>query len=159
MPGHRVLGIAVASGRVGYVLMFRDRPCQWGLSRTAAEDVGEAKRIAAKWIVRFRPDVVVTEKTTGGCRKGPKTKALIEAIAAVAAEAEVYDVAVPRAKAVPNKYAEAVALTERFPDLRVRLPDPRSLWDSEPRNITIFEAVTLALVVVDREPEEPVPAG
>lgn len=156
MPGRRVLGIAVASGRVGFVLMFRGRPCQWGLSRTAAESVADAKRIAGQWIARFRPDVVVTEKTTTRCRKGKKTKELIEAIASVAAEAELYDLAVPRPKPVPNKYAAAEALADRFPDLQPRLPDPRNLWDSEPRNITIFEAVALALVVVDRE-ESPMP--
>lgn len=153
MPGRRVLGIAVASGRVGFVLMFRGRPCQWGLSRTAAQSVTDARRIAGQWIARFRPDVVVTEKTTVRCRKGKKTKEIIEEIAAIAAEAELYDVAVPRPRPVPNKYAEAEALADRFPDLRPRLPDPRNLWDSEPRNITIFEALVLVLTVVDREPE------
>ena len=112
-----------------------------------------ARRIAGQWIVRFRPDVVVTEKTSAQCRKGENTKAIIKAIASVAAQAETYDVAVQRPRPVPNKYAEAEALADRFPDMRPRLPDPRNLWDSEPRNITIFEALVLALAIVDREPD------
>lgn len=151
MPGRRVLGIAVASGRVGYVLMFRGKPCQWGLSRTAAKTVTEAERIARSWIVRFRPDVVVTEDIVAKCRKGKRAKANIQAIAALAAEAELYDIAVPRPHRYGNKYAEAEALAERFPELRPRLPNKRPLWDSEPRNTTIFEALILALEVVDRE--------
>lgn len=151
MPGRRVLGIAAASGRVGFVLMFRGKPCQWGLSRTAAKTATEAARIAKDWIIRFRPDVVVIEEITGKCRKGKRAKANIAAIASLAADAELYDVSVPRPHRFRNKYAEAEALAERFPELRPRLPKKRPLWDSEPRNTTIFEALVLALEVVDRE--------
>lgn len=38
---------------------------------------------------RFRPDVLLTEKTTVRCRKGRKTKEVIEGIAAITAEAEL----------------------------------------------------------------------
>lgn len=151
MPGRRVLGIAVASGRVGYVLMFSGKPCQWGLSRKAAKDTADATKRVTAWIARFRPDVVVTEKITVGCRKGEKAKSIIEAIAAVAADAEVYDVSVPRPHRHANKFAEAEALVDRFPALRPWLPPPRQLWESEPRNTTIFEALALAVVVIDRE--------
>lgn len=151
MPGRRVLGIAVASGRVGYVLIFSGKPCQWGLSRKAAKDPAEATKRATAWIARFRPDVVVTEKITVGCRKGEKARTIIEAIAAVTADAEVYDVSVPRPRQHANKFAEAEALADRFPALRPWLPPPRQLWESEPRKTTIFEALALAVVVVDRE--------
>lgn len=154
MPGRRVLGIAVASGRVGYVLMFQGKPCQWGLSRKAAKSEEEATKRVTAWIARFRPDVVVTEKVSVSCRKGEKAKSIIQAIAGVAADAEVYDVSVPRPHQHANKFAEAEALADRFPALRPWLPPPRKLWDSEPRKTTIFEAVALALVVVDREQDE-----
>jgi hypothetical protein len=146
-----VLGIAAASGRVGYVFLRKGRPQCWGLSRKAAESEEEAIRLAKVWIERFRPEVVVTEKVTEKSRKGKKTKAIIAAIANLAANTEVYDISVPRPRRYKNKYAEIEALTDRFPELRERLPKQPRLWESEPRNTTIFEALALALVEVDRE--------
>ncbi len=101
----------------------------------------------------MRPTVVVTQSLTHRCRKGTTARAAIELIAKVAANEEVYDIAVTRPKNYANKFDEANALAERFPELRPRVPKPRRLWDSEPRSTTIFEALALALVVIDRKPE------
>lgn len=150
----RVLAIAVATGRAGYVLMVGGQPQHWQISKTAAKNRAEAVRFAKEWIVRLRPDTVVTQKTAKPCLKGKKSKRLIEAIAKTAADAGVYDIAVERPRQFRNKYVEAEALVDRFPDLRSRLPEAPKLWQTEPRNTTIFEAVVLALQVIDWENEE-----
>ena len=143
--------MAVSTGRVGYVFLIKGKLYGWRLSRQAAASPEEGARFAKSWITLMRPEVVVTEKITGQCRKGAKVKAIIEAIARVAAEEPLYDIAVARTRTFPNKFAEAEVLAERFPDLRPRLPKPRKLWHSEPRNTTIFEALALALVAIDNE--------
>lgn len=152
MTGSRVLAVAVASGRVGYVFLVRGKLYSWQLSRKAVESPEDAVRFAKGWIDRMRPDVVVTEKLTTRCRKGQAARAATEAIARIAEDASLFDVSVERPHFHANKYAEAEALADRFPELRSRLPRRRRLWDSEPRNTTIFEALALALAVIDREP-------
>ena len=149
-----MLGIAAASGRVGYVFLVDKKLYGWSLSRKASENPQEAARFATEWIGRMRPDVVVTEKVTQRCRKGSAVLAVIEAINRVAVNESLFDISVPRPRNFPNKFAEAEALCDRYPELRPRLPKPRMVWDSEPRNTTIFEALALALEVVDYEPAE-----
>jgi hypothetical protein len=149
MKGRRVVGIAVASGRVAYVFLIDDKLYSWGLSRKAAESPEEARRIIQLWVARMRPDVLVVEKITERCRKGEKAKAIVKAIADVAADAPLNVVSVPRRRSHRNKYVEALALADRFSQLQDRLPKKRKVWDSEPRNTTIFEALSLVLTVVD----------
>jgi hypothetical protein len=155
MEGGRVLAMAVATGRVGYVFLVKGKLYSWQLSRKAASCPEDATRIAKGWIVRMRPDIVVTEKFTVRCRKGQTVRSITEAMARVAEDASIFNVSVERPRSLPNKYAEAEALADRFPELKSRVPKPRRLWDSEPRNTTIFEALVLALMVIDSEPKRP----
>lgn len=144
-----MLAVAVATGRLGYVFLVDQKLYGWSLSRKGAESPPEAARIVKAWIDRMRPNVVVMEKITIGWRKGEGVRALVEAIADVAANEPLFDVAVPRPHNFSNKYDEAEWLAARFPELRPRQPKHRQLWDSEPRNTTIFEALALALAVMD----------
>lgn len=61
----------------------------------------------------------------------------------------VHDMAVERRQLFANKYEEAAALAERFSELAPFTPKPRRIWDKEPLNTTYFEAVALALAVID----------
>ena len=146
-----MLGIAVASCRVGYVFLVDRKLYGWSISRQAAASPKEAARFVKAWIHRMHPDVVVMERVHKRCRKGRSARAIIAAIATVAANAELYDIAIPRVQRFPNKYLEADHLVGLYPELRPRLPKPRNLWDSEPRNTSIFEALALALDVIDRK--------
>lgn len=150
MAGSRVLAIAAGSGRIAYVLMVKGKPFDWRLSRKASTSPKLAATYAKDWIDRLRPDVVVTEKITKQCRKGEKTKALIRVVANVAANEEVFDVEVVRPCDYRNKYVEAQEFTNRFTELRPLLPRTRKSWEAEPRAITYFEALALALVVIER---------
>jgi len=49
-----------------------------------------------------------------------------------------------RNRALPNKYAEAAELADEFPQIAAWLPAKRRLWEKEPRNIVMFEALSLA---------------
>ena len=147
MEANRVLAIAVATGRVGYVFLVDKKLYGWSLSRKTAESTEQAARFAKDWIDRMRPDVVVYEKITDGWRKGEAVRAVIGAIALVAEDEPLFDVAIPRPHRFLNKFEEAEAFADQYPELRPRLPKRRKLWNSEPRNTTIFEALVLALEV------------
>ena len=149
--GLRVLSVAVATGRVGYAFLVGGKLCDWGLSRKASRSPEQAASQVRQWIAYFRPDVVVTEKVEARTRKGEKTKRLIDAIAAVGRDAKLLDVAVSRIRTFKNKYAEAAALAEQFPEIKPWLPRTRRIWDPEPRNTIYFEALALAVCVIQGE--------
>ncbi|MEM9839499.1 MAG: hypothetical protein AAF830_10150 [Pseudomonadota bacterium] len=155
MAALRVLAIAVASGRAGYVLMQGRQLLDWGITVKAVKTGTELVGFVQELINRTRPDVVVTEATTAPCRKGTRTKELIASIAAIASHNEVLDVAVERPRLFPSKYEEAEALAERYPDVRGYLPaQKRRIFDFEPRGMVIFEAIALAEAAVRGSPEQ-----
>ncbi|MEM9761637.1 MAG: hypothetical protein AAF968_03850 [Pseudomonadota bacterium] len=146
----RVLSIAVASGRAGYVLMQGSQLLDWGITVKAVKTGTELVGFVQELISRFRPDVVVTEVTDERSRKGARTKSLIGSIAEIASHNAVLDVSVERPRQYPSKYEEAAALAERHPDIRGYLPErKRRIFDFEPRGMVIFEAIALAEAVLN----------
>jgi hypothetical protein len=148
MAALRLLAVAAASGRIAYVYLIGNRLMDWRVSDKASDNEAEAAKSAARWIETLQPDVVVTEDTLGAKKKGRRTKEIIASIAEVASRAEVLDVSVVREQLYPNKYVEAKALAERYPDLQPWLPYRRLLLDNEHRNTVIFEALALAQVIL-----------
>lgn len=144
----RVLAVAAATGRVAYVYVVTGRLKDWHVSDAAARSTTNAAAHLQKWINHLRPDIVVTETLSAASKKGRKSKAIIEALARTAAQNYVLDVSVTRPRARPNKYAEAEALTSRYPELRAWLPQKRRFFENEPRGIVLFEALTLAEQVI-----------
>lgn len=147
----KVLAIAVATGRVGYVFLDGSTLIDWKMSKKASQSVKEARKHAKKWIAFFKPDVVLTERIAKHSRKGDHAKSITGAIAKVAEDAELLDVSVPRLQAFKNKYEEARELVLRFPELRPRLPKVRRIWEGEPYSTIYFEALALALLIIDRK--------
>ena len=145
----KILAIAVATGRIGYVYLIGDTLKDWGLSRKASKSPALAARQTEKWIDEFSPDVVVTEHVPKTSTKSSKTRAIIEAIQSVAAKAQLLDVCVARIQKFKNKYEEAAHLAERFPDITLWVPKPRRIWEPEPRTTVLFEALALAAVVME----------
>ena len=144
----KVLAIAAATGRIGYVFLIGGKLCDWGLSRKASKRPALAAAQTKLWIEQLKPDVVVIEKISSISTKGSRSKYLIEAIATVAAQANLLDVCVTRLTAFKNKYEEAKSLGERFPEINAWVPRPRRIWEPEPRNTILFEALALACVVI-----------
>lgn len=147
----RVLVLAAATGRIGYVYFVDGQPTHWGLSHKAATSPLLGAAQTAKWISLFVPEVVITEQVDDRSRKGVLTRYLIAAIADEARDANCIDLSVPRVQTYANKYEEAKFLVQRFPMLLAWLPKRPRIWESEPRNMVLFEAVALALSFIDAE--------
>jgi hypothetical protein len=148
MAALRILSIAAATGRIAYVYLIGDRLMDWRISDKASHSVSEARKASERWIETLQPDVVVTEIAVSKTRKGDNTRHLIEAIADVAETAPILDVKVTREQDYPNKYAEAAALAERYPELLPWVPKQRRFFDNEHRNTVLFEALALAQTIL-----------
>ena len=153
MTALSVLGIAVAKGRAGYVYLSNGDLRDWQVSLKAVSSGTEMAGWVQERISDLKPDVVVTEVLTKSSRKGDKTQRLIAVAADTASHNSVLDVSVARAQNFSCKYEEAAALAELYPELHGWVPRKRRLWDSEPRNTILFEALALACAVIDGPPE------
>lgn len=142
----RVLSIAVASGRLGYVFFNGDKLMDWRMVERATASPLDTAEQAQTWINRLQPDVVITENpiTT---TKGQRSKTLMEAVARVAERNHLLDVTVARERSHKNKYQEAAGLVEKYPELRPWLPAQRRCWENEPRQTVLFEALAYAVQV------------
>jgi hypothetical protein len=145
----RVLAIAAATGRIGYVFFVGGELRDWKLSKKAAKNSELARAYADSWIETLHPHVVVTEDIQKHSSKGHKTRDLITAISDTAAEKDLLDVKVPRSSAFANKYEEAEALGEQFPEIAAWVPKKPPIWETEPHNTVYFEALALALQVME----------
>ena len=150
----KLLAIAVATGRIGYVYFIGDTLRDWGLSRKASLSSTLAAEQTQKWINTLAPDVLVSESAEKARRKGNHTKRLLAAISNVASHNYLLDIAVERERTFKDKYTEAKALAEQYPALLPWVPRPRRLWEPEPRNTIYFEALALALKVVEISPRD-----
>lgn len=149
----RVLAIAAATGRIGHVLLIGEQLLDWGLSRKASKSPELAATYTQKLVDALSPDVVVTESVPKTSTKSKKTRQLIEAVARVAERAILLDIRMKASRNFPNKYEEAAHLATRFPDMAAWVPRPRRIWEPEPRNTILFEALSFGCAAIEKEPE------
>ena len=154
MAALRVLAFAAATGRVGSVFLVGDRLLDWQISDKAADSDVEAAAHAQRLINDLSPDVVVTEELETARHKGQRTLALVTAIAEAAERQGLMTISLPHEHRYPNKYAEADALAEQYPELYPWKPVKRRFYDNEPRNTVIFEALALALTLTEGSANE-----
>jgi hypothetical protein len=155
MAGLKVLAVAVATGRAGFVYIEGMEVRDWGMSMKAVQSTKQLVAFLQEQIDEFTPDVVVTEKCEAGCRKGKRTKSLINAAAEIASHNEVLDVSVDRPRRFPSKYDEATDLVTRHPSLAGYLPKrKRRIFDFEPRGMVLFEALAMAERVIHGPPDQ-----
>ena len=123
----------------------------WGITLRNMTSQGNLIGYAQTLISDLQPDVVATEDISAPtCRKGKPARTLIAALAALASHNGVHDVSVPRHRPYPSKYEEAAALVSAHPELAGYLPEQkRRIFDYEPRNMILFEALALAMAALD----------
>jgi hypothetical protein len=148
MAALKILTIAVAKGRAGYVYTTGAELRDWGVSVQAVKSATNLAGWVQELINDLKPDVVVTEKITKRCRKGRKSKRLISAVTELASHNYVLDVSIERPRRYSCKYTEAEALAKRYPELAGWRPKKRRYFESEPRNTILFEALALAEAVL-----------
>ena len=148
-PKGKILSIAIASGKIGYVFLIDNMLMDWGLSVRASKTPGLAKCKAQEWIDFYRPDIVVVEKTAKYSRKSIRTHSLIEAVANLCTDRKQQFIAIERQQTYPNKYDEMDALCLQFPQISGWMPDKRQPWDAETNDAIYFEALSMAVTLIE----------
>ncbi|WP_146345634.1 hypothetical protein [Falsiphaeobacter marinintestinus] len=155
MAALKVLAVAVASGRAGYVCLDGTTLRDWGITVNAVKSTTEIAGFVQTLVNELKPDVIVTERCDEHCRKGKKAKTLIKSVAEIASHNYVLDVSVARPRNFQSKYEEAEDLVQRHPDLMGYLPKgKRRIFDFEPRGMILFEAMALAEEVLHGPPTQ-----
>jgi len=147
----KMLSLAFTAKRMGYVFLNEAQLIEWRVSEKATRSPHDAAGTAQELINLFQPEVVVTEKiAVASCRKGTNARSLIAATQRLAAENYVLDISVERTQDHANKYAEALFLAARYPELMPWVPQKRQAWQTEPHRMVMFEALSLAHSVLEQ---------
>lgn len=151
----RVLALAPCVQGVGFVVFNGPQlPIDWGVKWTREEKNAKGVAKIAALIDCYQPDVVVFEDPHGeGSRRATRIENLLDAIAALVRQRKIDSARYSRdgvrqlfaSDGATTKYQIATAIAEEIPELAPRLPAKRKIWLPEHANMSIFDAVSLAL--------------
>jgi hypothetical protein len=128
----------------------------WGVRHAGSEKNRGSIRKLNILIADYKPDVLVMEDVHD--RSSRRLRRIRLLIGQFAREARRHQVMVRRVTRTAvhlhfrtnswqvTKHRIALALAERFPELRGRLPRVRKLWMTEDERMSIFDALAMALV-------------
>jgi len=145
----RILICAARIDQLCVLFMRGKELCDWQVSRKGARNPKAAATQMRKWIDEFRPDILISENPDTASRKGEKNTNILRAIAAVCEDNPALNMIVTRAQRYKNLYEEAAILAMRYPQLMQWSPKKQPIWKSEPRNVIYFEALSMALLILD----------
>ena len=146
----RTLGVALRSTGLAMALFVGEEIVTARVSAVAAKaGYGKTKEVLGNWLTRYQPDLVVIEDYRTAARKGPRQRRALRHLPAFARRFPCEVMVIERRKTHANLYIEASALAIRFPSLEDRVPRKPELWEREPHFVSMFEAVTLAVNVLD----------
>lgn len=149
MTGYRLMAFAVAGRRIAYVVFVGTTLVDWQISRRLRGAKRSREEVLTEWIEDFGPDAVVCERLGENSRKGRSAKYSLAVIDAICAKRHVLQASVPRCQSFANKYQEAAALTDQYPELEPWCPRQPKFYEMEPPSALIFEALALAKTVLD----------
>lgn len=140
------MGVAVTSGRIGYVVLSPDfKLIDWGVSRVACQTPETAAAKVLEWIELLYPGAVVTERVGSNARKRGKTLDLMKAVYRSVQDSDVISVTTTKVRHHKDKYREARVLAEEFPELLNLVPNKPACWLNRPKSMILFEALAIAL--------------
>lgn len=140
----RVLAIAATSRRIGYVFIVRSKLMEWRTSARPLTSNNAAAGMLHALIDAFHPDIVVTEKILASDRKGERARMAINAMRREAVRICVPITTLRRVRRLPSKYEEAQSLADTYPVITPWVPKKRKCFESEPVNIVLFDALSIA---------------
>ncbi len=123
----------------------------WRVSHKAARTPGDGVSVLRNWLAIYEPDVVICQNPDSAGRKSERNVAILKAMARAISDADVMDLLVTRGFQYRNIYEEAAVIARRYPALKHKLPKKPRIWETEPRRIIYFEAMALALFVLDEQ--------
>lgn len=153
--GHTTLAVDPTSeGFCFAVLQGSETLLDWGCREVLSRKPEEWRRKLGKLIGRYCPELIVFEQMKQS-RRGPWARTFTDDLELWAMEHGISIAQVSRsevqeafAASGSTKYEIAVAIARMFPELEPRLPRQRKPWMSEDERMSIFDAVSFALVAL-----------
>ncbi len=149
MRPKRTMALASRSKRLACLIFAGQDLKVWHCSSQGAQSPEAAAMQFKIWVQKYKPDVVVFEDMHSARRKGERQKLILKALYNVARNRRVKHYKVRREKVHRNRYDEAVTLAKRFPALKHLVPARPPIWQAEARTLVLFEALALAIPVID----------
>jgi hypothetical protein len=138
------------------VFQGRETLLDWACSEVSKKDPQAWRGRVNKLLTRYQPDLVVLADAQEP-RRGQWAKRFTLDIASLSNENGIavrhvsrHEVKERFAASGTTKYEIAVAVTRVFPELASRLPRQRKPWMSEDKRMSIFDAVSFALVAISK---------
>lgn len=153
--GARVFSIDPTSHGFGFVVLEGPtRLVDWGHAHVRPCTYDGCLERAAGLLARYGPDAVVVEDCeSSASRRGARVQKLLTGITkfvessdATVASISLNDVQeVFASNGSATKYEIAQMIAMAFPELAIRLPPPRKVWESEDERMSLFDAAALAI--------------
>jgi len=116
----------------------------WKMLRMSGLGAAEAQHQTRNWIRVMNPEALITENVGLSSRKSKNTIRVLHAIANEGRNANLIVLTIRRQRQFKNKYEEAMALAELYPEMAQCIPArKRKCFDCEPRKMIFFEALSL----------------
>ena len=136
------LAVAVRTGCIAYVYLENGKPVRWGMSRKATKSTQNAAQIVKSWLDDFSPDLLISENSETAYSKGVRSRQILETIGELFETADGLNVRLTRVQSYQNKFQEAKALAQKYPELKHLCPLQPPIWMPKPRNLSYFEALS-----------------
>lgn len=144
------MAVAIRHQSLAAVIFDDGALFDWRTVEKPARKADLAARQVKSWLQIYQPHVVVSENPDTAKRKAERQKTSLAAIAKVFEDDDAMNILLARHQNYANRFAEAQALAERFPVLKgYDRSATRKFWDPEDYYIPLFEALKLALQVLD----------
>jgi len=155
----KILTLDPACGGLGYALI-EDNAVQlldWGVKTCRPNKNKIFLKRATELFIRHKPDIVVVEDVKGKTRRCRRVRLLIHKLIELATRKKIKVQTFSREqikKAFANSHATnkeeiAQVIASFFPELAPRLPRHRKIWMSEDYTMSIFDAVSLGIALLD----------
>ncbi len=144
----RVMAVAVRMGRLAAVLVVDGKVLAWEMSRAAVIQEAKFAPMLRSWIVKFRPEILVSENPDQAGSKGERSLNCLRVAAHVFEDRAELNMVLCREQTYENRYEEAAALAERYPEISGELPLKPPCWDKEHPKLVLFDALSLADQVI-----------
>lgn len=138
----RVLAFAVTANACLVIAMEGDELLYWVQLRESPNDTSKVRSYFRLLVACFEPAVLLHEDPGLRCRKHGKNLVLLQLLAQAAADESVRSMRMVRKHDYPDRYEEAVALSERYPDFARWLPETWSPAKRASRSMAYFEALS-----------------
>lgn len=137
------------TGYIGYVHIEHGQLLDYAVSRKAAQSADATALCLQSWILKSKPQVVVTEKITPLCRRGKRSCELTRLLGVIASYHDVFDISLVLDRGGRTIHQQAEHLVRIYPDVESRMIKPRKIYGAKDRDIVLFDALTLAHTIIE----------